>query len=84
MAQVLSGINKNKRIGIPLSGGLDSGIIAAMAKKEVKNLQSFTIGTELGNEFDQAREAATFLGTKHTEIFIDNDGFMDSVLHGIT
>lgn len=83
MAQVLSGINKNKRIGIPLSGGLDSGIIAAMAKKEVKNLQSFTIGTELGNEFDQAREAATFLGTKHTEIFIDNDGFMDSVLHGI-
>ena len=83
LEQVTNGIKENKRIGIPLSGGLDSGIIASMSIKKVNNLNSYTIGTELGDEFNQAREAAIFLGTHHKEIFIDNDGYMDAVLHGV-
>lgn len=81
--QIAIATHSSIRVGIPLSGGLDSGIIAALTKKHIKNLNSYTIGTELGNEFSQAREAAQFLDTKHTEIFIDNEGFMESVMHGI-
>lgn len=76
-------VASDTRVGVPLSGGLDSGIIAALTAKHAKQVKSFTIGTALGNEFQQAKESADFIGTTHEEIFIEETAYFQSVLHGI-
>jgi asparagine synthase (glutamine-hydrolysing) len=59
-------------IGVLLSGGLDSSLIAAIASRFVdsgKKLQSFSIGLNAdAPDAIAARKAAEFLGTEHHEI----------------
>lgn len=56
-------------IGIFLSGGIDSAIVASIAKKHYKgNLKAFTIGFEGNNsedEINDASETAKLLGIEH-------------------
>jgi len=53
--------------GALLSGGLDSSIIAYLAKEFQPDLKTFTIGTGTNESADlgQAREMARYLGTEH-------------------
>ena len=54
-------------VGLFLSGGLDSGLVAAMARKEKERLECFSIGFE-ESSFDESRYAqqiARSLGLKH-------------------
>ncbi|KUJ61875.1 asparagine synthetase B [Flavobacteriaceae bacterium CRH] len=59
-------------IGVLLSGGLDSSLIAAIASRSIesgKKLQSFSIGLDAdAPDAKAARKAAEFLGTEHHEI----------------
>ncbi len=56
-------------VGVLLSGGIDSALIAALAKKQYKgNLKAFTIGFEGDFEEDEiadAKETAEILGLEH-------------------
>jgi asparagine synthase (glutamine-hydrolysing) len=56
-------------VGILLSGGVDSAVIAALAKKHYKGkLKAFTIGFEgefEEDEIEDARETAKILGLEH-------------------
>jgi len=57
-------------VGLFLSSGLDSGVIAAMAAREQAGIQSFTL-TFPGTAFDEAplaSEVAKRCQTKHTEV----------------
>ena len=68
--------------GVLLSGGLDSSVISAIAKKYAARrvetddeseawwpqLHSFAIGLEGAPDLDKAREVANFIGTVHHEI----------------
>jgi asparagine synthase (glutamine-hydrolysing) len=66
-------------IGSFLSGGVDSTTITAlMARKSMSKIKTFSIGFESGsdysNELSEARIAADFIKTDHTEIILnDND-----------
>jgi asparagine synthase (glutamine-hydrolysing) len=54
-------------VGLFVSGGLDSGLVAAMARKAKENLECFSIGFE-ETSFDESRYAqqvARSLGIKH-------------------
>jgi len=54
-------------VGLFVSGGLDSGVVAAIARKAKENLQCFSIGFEEAS-FDESRYAqqvARSLGIKH-------------------
>ncbi len=54
-------------VGLFVSGGLDSGVVAAMARRAKENLQCFSIGFEEAS-FDESRYAqqvARSLGIKH-------------------
>ena len=55
-------------IGILLSGGLDSSIIAAIVTKKIKDIESFAIGLEGSPDLIKAAELAKILGTKHHEV----------------
>ncbi len=54
-------------LGVLLSGGLDSGLVAALASKRVSNLHTFSMGFDEPS-FDEsagARAVAAHLGTSH-------------------
>jgi asparagine synthase (glutamine-hydrolysing) len=59
-------------VGAYLSGGIDSTVTTALAKKLVGDrLRSFSIGFE-DTEFDESfyqQEASAFLGTEHTNVY---------------
>ena len=59
-------------LGVFLSGGIDSSLIASMAQKNsVKPINSFTIGFEDNqfNEAEYARKIAKIIGTNHNEVY---------------
>ncbi len=58
-------------VGVFLSGGLDSSLIAAIAARILaergERLQTFAVGSEGSPDLLAARRAARFLGTEHRE-----------------
>lgn len=54
-------------VGVFLSGGLDSSIVAAIMKKYLPELHSFTVGVEGSEDIISARKVANYLGTIHHE-----------------
>ncbi|MEY8197903.1 MAG: asparagine synthase (glutamine-hydrolyzing) [Colwellia sp.] len=69
-------------VGIFLSGGVDSSLIAAIAKKELgKDIQTFTIGFS-EKEFDEAPAAkaiADYLGLESNISYVDAEGLLDVI-----
>lgn len=68
-------------IGIALSGGIDSGTIASLAKKQYKDsLKAFTVGYSQRGHYDErlkASELAGFLKLPWHEIELETQGFVD-------
>jgi len=62
-------------VGVFLSGGVDSSIVAAILQKHHGNIHTFTIGfkEEKYNEAVYARDIAKYLGTTHTEEYLDSE-----------
>lgn len=66
-ASVNSHLMSDVPVGVMLSGGLDSSVIAALAKKQVGELHSFAVGVEGGPDLEAARYCAREIGTIHHE-----------------
>ncbi len=66
-------------VGIFLSGGVDSSIVASILQKHYGNIHTFTIGfkEEKYNEAKYAKEVAEYIGTTHTEKYLDISGAKD-------
>jgi asparagine synthase (glutamine-hydrolysing) len=62
-------------VGVFLSGGIDSSVVAAILQKHHGNIHTFTIGFNEAryNEATYAKEVAKYIGTTHTEKFLDAD-----------
>jgi asparagine synthase (glutamine-hydrolysing) len=54
-------------VGISLSGGLDSSIVAMVAQQASRNMHSFAVGMEGSRDLTAARKMARLLGTNHHE-----------------
>jgi len=65
--------NKNSALGVWLSGGLDSSIVAALVKEFKEEVYTFSVGFEDSPDLISAREVSNYLGTKHTEYKLDID-----------
>ena len=69
-------------LGAFLSGGYDSSLMTAMAQEHSSEpVKTFSIGfnEERYNEAGYAKEVANYLGTKHTELYIDEKEMFDLV-----
>lgn len=63
-------------IGIFLSGGIDSTIVAGLAKREKPDVETYTLGFpgrgyEFYNEAEAGRAVSRHLGTKHFELSLE-------------
>ena len=68
--------NTERNIGFLLSGGLDSSLVVAVAKKFLPNtrLKTFSVGTsENSPDIKAAKIVAQFLDTDHTELIFTPD-----------
>lgn len=54
--------------GCWFSGGLDSGVIAALARPHVAELHTFSVGLKDSSDLPYAREGAAFLNARHHEV----------------
>ncbi len=68
-------------VGAFLSGGIDSTVIAAMAKQENPDLLTFTVGFERAgfSEIDVAAESAAAIGVTHITKLVTPQEYMDAV-----
>jgi asparagine synthase (glutamine-hydrolysing) len=65
-------------VGLFLSGGLDSGAIAALAARSQAGIRSFTLSFP-GTSYDEAplaRKVAERCGTKHTDVPLDGSAML--------
>jgi asparagine synthase (glutamine-hydrolysing) len=60
-------------VGVFLSGGLDSSLIAALARRHKEPLNTFAVGTSDSEDRLLARQVAQFLGTRHHERLYEID-----------
>jgi asparagine synthase (glutamine-hydrolysing) len=54
-------------VGVLLSGGLDSAILAAIARRHVRTLHTFAVGTRGSEDLAAARLVARHVGSEHHE-----------------
>jgi len=69
-------------VGVFLSGGYDSSLVASiLAKKERKKINTFTIGfnDKKYNEAEHAKIIANYLGTNHTEYYMNDKDMLELV-----
>lgn len=72
----------NVPVGVFLSGGIDSTIVAGTAARIVpKPIRSFTIGfhAKERDEADRARAIAAHIGTEHVELYVEESTLLDLV-----
>lgn len=60
-------------LGVYLSGGLDSSIIAALVAQDKPDLHSFAVGVEGSEDMHYARIMSRALGTQHHEYIYTSD-----------
>jgi len=66
--------------GCLLSGGVDSALIAALAKREYRgDVITITCGTEDSEDRKSAAEIAAIIGTKHCERIVSRAEILDAV-----
>ena len=68
-------------VGVLLSGGLDSSAVSAAAiERGHRNFHTFSVGFADGGDFselDYARYVASHIGSKHHEVIVDQQTFLD-------
>ena len=70
---VVKRLRSDVPLGAFLSGGLDSSIIAAIARRHLDRLQTFSVGLEGSEDLDAARRVAEHIGSEHHEYIIRPD-----------
>ncbi len=68
-------------VGVFLSGGLDSSLIAAVATRLGGPMPSFAVGLADSADLLAAREVAESLGTEHHEVVVEAAELVDAVPH---
>ncbi len=84
-AKLTAGVEKrliaDAKVGFLLSGGLDSSLVCAIAaKKSREPIRTFAIGmSEDAIDLKYAKQAADYIGSDHTEVFMTPDEVLSSL-----
>ncbi len=75
-------LNSDRPLGVFLSSGIDSSLIAILAKKEINELKTFSIGFK-NQKYDESKlskKFAKYIGSKHYEKIIDENDLLKVIL----
>ncbi|MFA6974334.1 MAG: asparagine synthase (glutamine-hydrolyzing) [Parcubacteria group bacterium] len=65
------------KVGLLLSGGIDSAILAYVLSKQNKKIQAFSVGSEEQNEFEDAQIVAEEFGLDLKTIILDENFILE-------
>ncbi|MGK5642067.1 asparagine synthase-related protein [Streptomyces sp. URMC 126] len=68
---------------VVLSGGIDSSGVAACAHRAAGALDTVSLGTDVSDEFPQARVVAEHLGSRHREITVPTADLLEQLPYAI-
>lgn len=66
-------------MAIAFSGGIDSSLVAALAKKHARSVHLYTVGTRGSHDVDVARDTAPLLGLDLTVIDLGDDEIVENL-----
>ncbi len=71
----------DSKVGFLLSGGLDSSLVCAIAaRRSLEPIRTFAIGmSEDAIDLKYARQAAEYIGSNHTEVYMTPEDVLDSL-----
>ena len=72
-------LNTERPIACLLSGGLDSSLITALVNSFSPNVETYSIGLDGSDDLKYARIVANYLGTKHTEVILTENDFLEAI-----
>lgn len=64
-------LQRPAKVAALVSGGVDSGLVAALLAAQCPNFEAFSIGTPWGDEFDDAQQLADALGRPLNRVELD-------------
>jgi len=76
-------VNNNERIGISLSGGLDSRAILAAVPEDYKPLHTFTFGQEGCEDIKIASRVSKIKGATHHILIINSENWLKPRIDGV-
>lgn len=81
IAAIEKRLDADAPLGFLLSGGLDSSLVCAVARKLLgKPIRTFAIGMETDAiDLHYAREAADYIGCDHTEVYMTEQQVLDTL-----
>jgi len=71
--------DSNLNMGVWLSGGIDSSIVAALLKEFTDEVHTYSVGHESSPDLIAAKEVSDYLGTKHTEYMLDTEELFTNI-----
>lgn len=83
--KLIAGVEKrlvaDAKVGFLLSGGLDSSLVCAIARKKTgKPIKTFAIGmSEDAIDLKYAKQVADYIGSEHTEVIIDKNDVINAL-----
>jgi asparagine synthase (glutamine-hydrolysing) len=69
----------DRQIGCLLSGGLDSSVVAALVRRNVPELNTFSIGLEGSPDILNARIVAKHINSIHHELILSEKDFLEAI-----
>lgn len=78
-AAVVKRLRSDVPLGALLSGGLDSSLVCALARRHVDELHTFAVGLPGSEDLAAARLVADHLGTIHHELVVEPDDVVRSL-----
>ena len=80
IASVRKRLLTDRPIACLLSGGLDSSLITSIVTKLLdKKIETYSIGLEGATDLKYASIVAEYLGTKHNEIILEQEAFLNII-----
>lgn len=76
-AAIVKRLMSDVSLGAFLSGGLDSSLIAAIARRHMAELHTFSVGVEGSRDLEAARQVARYLDTVHHEYTLSRGEILD-------
>ncbi len=72
-------LTEGEDVAIAFSGGIDSSLVAALAKRHARSVRLYTVGARGSHDVESASETAPLLGLEHEVIELDDATAMEGL-----